>query len=118
MNPDEVNQNVPSTPVVEPSVDNHTLLGILSYIGPLVIVSFMMGKEIPFVKFHVKQGAVLFAIEVVLWLIGSFLWQFWMLMNILNLAVIILAIIGIVNVVQRQEKPLPIIGHLSKYFKF
>ena len=111
MNPD--NNQIKQT-----STDNTTLFGILAYIGPLVIVSFLMAKDNPFVKFHIKQGAVLFAIEVIIWLVASMMWQLWMFINIINLATLVLSIIGIVNVVQHHEKQLPVVGSLSQYFKF
>lgn len=100
-------------------MESHVLMGILSYIGPLVIVSYLTSKDDPSVKFHIKQGLVLFCLEIVLWILGSmFFWHLWGLMQLLNLAVLVLSVIGIVNVVQKKEKMLPIIGSLSSYFKF
>ena len=34
-------------------------MAVLSYIGPLVIVSYIVANNDPFVKFHIKQGLVL-----------------------------------------------------------
>ena len=97
---------------------NKTLMGILSYIGPLVIISYFTSKDDPFVKFHIKQGLVLLVIEVAVWVLGMMFWPLWLLLNLVNLATFILSILGIVNVVQGKEKMLPLVGDYAKYFKF
>ncbi len=117
MDQNQTNQSA-SSPEPTINVNNHTLLGVLSYLGPLVIVSFLMGKDIHFVKFHVKQGLVLLAIEIIVSILGQLSISLWMLLNLVNLAVLVLSIIGIVNVVQHKEKELPLVGGLAKHFKF
>jgi uncharacterized membrane protein len=98
----------------------NVLMGILAYLGPLVIVSYIVAREDPFVKFHIKQGLVLFVIEVGLWILSGFFWmlfyQFWMIWQIVNIALFILAILGIVNAVQGNEKELPLVGSFAKNF--
>jgi len=37
-------------------VESNVLMGILSYLGPLVIISYLTSKDNPFVKFHIKQA--------------------------------------------------------------
>ena|SRR3989344_1126058 len=96
-------------------VDDKTLMGIFSYLGPLVIVSYLVAKENPFVKFHIKQGAVLFVIEIALWILGTILPPLWMIIKLLNIATLIYAILGIVNVTRGLEKKLPLIGDYSRY---
>ena len=77
--------------------DNSTLLGILAYLGPLVVVAHLMGKDDQFVTFHTKQGMVLFGIELSTYVLTSFMmYGFYFLMPILtliNLACLILTII-------------------------
>lgn len=91
------------------------VMGVLSYLGILVIIPFLMAKDDAFVKFHIKQGVVLAVIEIVLWALSGMFWGFYFIISIINLATIILSIIGIVNVVQNKEKELPLVGSLSKY---
>ncbi len=98
--------------------NNNMVMGILSYLGPLVIVPYMMNKDNDFVKFHTKQGLVLFGIEVIVWVIGSMMLPLMMIMSLVNLATLVLSIIGIVNVVQNNKKELPIIGSLAHNLKF
>lgn len=100
--------------------ENNTLMGVLAYIGPLVIVSYLVAKDEPFVKFHIKQGLVLLVLSLVVWLFGSMFlgYSMFMFMRVINLAITVLAIIGIVNVVQGKEQELPLVGQFSKYFTF
>ena len=99
------------------NADNRVLQGILAYIGILVVIPYLMAKNDPFVKFHIKQGLVLLMIEIVIWAVGMTVWMMLPLIYLLNLAVIVLSIIGIVNVVNKQEKELPLVCQLAKHFK-
>jgi len=102
-------------------VEPHVVLAVLAYFGPLVIVSYLMMNNNSFVKFHVKQGLVILSIEVILWILGMFIWQtfmLWQLSQLINLCLFVLSIIGIINAVQKKEKMLPLIGGFSSYFKF
>jgi len=93
-------------------------MGVLAYIGPLIIVSYLVAKDDPFVKFHIKQGLVLVVIEIVVWLLGMFMWQTRMPLQLVNLAVLVLAIIGIVRAAQGKEEKLPLVGGFAKHFNF
>ncbi len=97
---------------------NKTLMGVLSYLGPLVIVPYVTAKDDAFVKFHVKQGLVVFSIEVGMWVLGMIIWPLMIILGIINVAAFVLSIIGIVNVLNGKETPLPLVGHYSKYFTF
>lgn len=119
------NPQAPATPTSSPQTsapaNNNALMGILCYLGVLVVVPILTSKNIPFVKFHIKQGLVLAAGEVGLWVLGMFAWNiigglWWSLSSLLSLGLLILSIVGIVNVLQNQEKPLPYVGQLSANF--
>lgn len=94
-----------------------TLFGILSYLGPFVIISWAMVKHDSFVKFHIKQGLVLLVIEVIVWVLASMFWPLWMLFNLIDLCIFVLVILGIINVVNRKEDELPVVGSFAKHFK-
>jgi uncharacterized membrane protein len=96
---------------------NKTTMGVLSYLGPLVVIPFILDKNDPFVKFHMKQGIVLLVIEIVLWLLMRIFWSLIPIAGILQLGVFVLAIIGIINVVQNKEKELPLVGSFAKHVK-
>lgn len=115
---DTKNSNVGANPSSPSKKESKALMGVLAYLGPLVIVSYVMAKEDPFVKFHIKQGLVLFVIEIIVWVISSMFWSLFLFMNLVNLAVVIFSIIGILNVLQGREKELPLVGQFSHYFNF
>lgn len=96
--------------------DNRTVMGALAYLGPLVIISYLVGREDSFVKFHIKQGLVLFVIEVALWYFSSLLWGILLLGQIINIAILVLVVLGIMNVVGGKERELPVVGMFAKYF--
>lgn len=99
--------------------NNKTLMGVLAYLGILIVIPFLMSKDDPFVKFHLKQGAVLFVLEAIVWAVGvQLIMGLGAIVSILQLAFIVLSIIGIVNVLQGKEQELPIVGQFSKHFKF
>lgn len=119
MEPNNQQEPVSSQPVQNESqasgAGDHKLMGILSYIGPLVIVPYLSAKNDPFVKFHVKQGLVLLVIEVAVMFVMQVAWMFWPILQIVNFATVILSIIGIVNVVHHKEKELPVVGKFAKH---
>lgn len=112
----------PAQPVVNSNaqeIQKDTLMGVLCYLGPLVIIPYMTALDNSFVKFHVKQGIVLFGLEVILYILGSmFLFSgLYPIIMLLNLGTLILTIIGIVNVVGKKEMALPLIGQLADKVK-
>jgi uncharacterized membrane protein len=116
---EQSNQTQPNNQSSQNGADNDTLMGILAYLGPLVIVPYLTAKDRPFVQYHVRQGFVLFGIELVLYVLtGMFIFMLLPLIGILQLGALIFTIIGIVHVVQKKEVPLPIIGGLTKHLPF
>lgn len=128
----EPTQNQTNQPATEPAavdtssnqpvaaeVQTDTLMGVLCYLGPLVIIPYMTSLDKPFVKYHVKQGVVLFGLEVVIYILGTmFLFSgLYPIIMLLNLGALILTIIGIVNVVGKKETALPLIGQFADKVK-
>lgn len=114
-------ENATPTETKPQTEDNTTLLGVLSYLGILVLIPFFLKKDDAFVQFHVKQGFVLLAIEIVLFIISAvigillpFLLQ---LLPIIHLLVVVLSIFGIINVIKKEQKELPIVGSYASYIK-
>ncbi len=93
-------------------------MGILAYIGPLVLVSYLVAKDDPFVNFHIKQGLLLVIIEIAVWMLMITVWLLFPLLQLVNLGVLILAIVGIVHAAKGEKKELPFIGHYAKNFNF
>ncbi len=97
-----------------PNAQKNIPMAVLCYIGPLVIVSYIAAKSDSFVKYHIKQGAIVFAVEVALWILGALWWPLWPLWNLVSLGTLVLSIIGIIHAAKGEEKPLPFVGHWSK----
>ena len=110
----------PNIPVPSaPSDKQNTGMAVIAYI--LFFVPLLTGdaKKDEFVKFHTKQGLVLFIVALALGIVFGmvpFLW--WTLNWILQLGILVLLIIGIINAVNGKKEPLPIIGKFASYFKF
>ena len=100
-------------PGVKP--EHKKLMSVLAYLGILIIIPFLMAKDDPSVHFHIKQGSILVAAEIVVWVLSMtmFGWSMWPILQLINLACIIFSIIGIVNVLQGHDKELPLIGSLG-----
>ncbi len=113
--PEASNTTSQSQPTSGP--EKNTLMAVLSYIGPLVIVSLLVAKDDLFVKYHIKQGLVLLVIEVALYFLSMVLWILWPIINLAQLGVLILSIVGIVNAVGGKEKELPLVGKYASHFK-
>ncbi len=99
-------------------------MGVLCYLGFLVLIPLFAAKDNRFVRFHVNQGLVLFIVEVLYGVAYSILsaillaisWRLYLLTSILSLVSLVFfvfLIIGIVNVVNGKAKELPLIGGIT-----
>ncbi len=120
-------QNAPAAPATPPAANEtagggkrNTAMAIIAYI--IFFVPLLTGdsKKDPFVKYHVKQGLVLFIAGVIIAVVNRIIpFFFWSVIDtLLNLGTLILLIIGIVNAANGKEEPLPVIGKFADRFKF
>lgn len=98
--------------------DKKTGLALLSYIGPLIIVPYLVDKDDPFVKFHLKQGFLLFIGEVASWMLTMLIWPLFPVAQIINIFILVLAVVGIFRTLQGETKELPLVGHWARNFNF
>ena len=101
-------------------VQNNKVMGVLSYLGILVLIPLLAARNSPFARFHCNQGIVLALAEVLAGIvlgIGRSLpligWIFRLLGGLASILWIVLAVIGIVNAVNGRAKELPIIGGIK-----
>lgn len=95
--------------------EKNTGMAIIAYI--LFFIPLLTdAKDDPFVKYHVKQGLMLFICGVATTLISLIPFLGWILTPFLTLGVFVLFIIGIKNVLDGEEKPLPLIGEIGEKF--
>ena len=89
-----------------------TGMAVLSYIWILCLIPLLMSKD-EFVRFHAKQGFVLFIIEVALVLVAWIPVIGWLLC----LAVLVVVIIAIIKVLNGEKWEIPYIYKISKKIK-
>lgn len=118
------------------ATDRERVLGAISYIGPLFVVSYLMAENSKFVKFHANQGLVFFlAALVVKIVLGTIVVAAFVpamvsqrygmgmmygfggvgtVVNIVMLAIVILAVFAIVKAAQGEQWEMPVIGKWAK----
>ena len=121
------------------ATDRERVLGAISYIGPLFVVSYLMAENSKFIKFHASQGLVFFlAAIVVKFVLGAIMMAVFIPTAIVGgrygafgmmgagyglagsigmvvmLAIIVAAIMGIVKAAQGEEWEMPVIGKWAK----
>lgn len=106
---------------------NDKLVAAMAYLGILVVVAFFMERKTQFVRYHLGQGATLFAVEILYGILYQLLavtvlmvsWRLYLIVRIVGYAAFVfpvLSVIGIINVVNGQEKELPVIGKI-RFFR-
>jgi uncharacterized membrane protein len=92
---------------------NNKVMAVLSYWGVLWLAPFFMAKQSPFVKYHLNQGIVVFAIYVVgsilatvLGMISSMLA---MVGSLVYLVGFVFAVLGSLNAWNGKAAPLPVL---------
>jgi fumarate reductase subunit D len=102
----------------EEKKEQTNVMAIISYIGALCLIPLLIGTKDDFVKFHAKQGLVLFAGEVITWIVIGLIPFLWFLGNILGVCWLVLSIIGIINVANKRKKEIPFVGKFADKIKF
>lgn len=106
------NQN-PQGAVPQPQQkkEKNTGMAIIAYI--LFFIPLLTdAKDDPFVKYHVKQGILLFIVSITITVLA---WSpiIFILSVPLHLGLFILFVIGVVNAAQGKKEPLPLIGQFA-----
>lgn len=89
------------------------LMAALSYVWILSIVMLIIRKDDQFVKFHAKQGTILFIITIIAMALTPLIYIF---APILWIAVVIVEIIGFMKALSGDKYSLPVIGSLASKF--
>lgn len=100
----------------KPGSSDSNLMAALSYIWVLSVVMLVIKKEDEFVKFHAKQGTVLFLISILAFVI-SLTGILYFLGVLINIVVLIGCIIGFVKALGGERYTLPLVGGLSNKIK-
>ncbi len=99
------------------------IIAVFSYLWILIVIPFLTeSKNDPFVKYHLKQGLALLIFDLIGWAVAIAIGWFpiigWLIVWLWWIVGIVLTIMGIINVLNGQEKELPLIGHYARGFKF
>ena len=109
-------KNTPDTTseYTKEDIDGNKVMGILAYLGILVLIPIFGAKESKFARFHANQGLVLLIAEIILGVVSSILGGIpvigWIISTVITIADVALSILGIINVVNGKAKELPFIG--------
>ena len=102
------------TPGGDKKHSNNVVMGVIAYI--LFFVPLLTdAKDDPFVKYHVKQGLMIFLIGLVAAILSPVLYY---LSLVIHLFILVMAILGIMNVLNNKKEPIPLIGQYAEKFKF
>ena len=82
------------------------LFAALSYLWLLSVVMLVLKKDDEFVKFHAKQGTVIFVVSIILWFIPIIGW-------LLQIAVLIGVVIGFLKAYSGERFKMPVVGDLA-----
>ena len=99
------------------SVSGDNVYAILSYLWILCLIPILMKKEEDFVRFHARQGLMLFIVEVAIGIIGIIPLLGHIVYLVGMLACGILSIVGIVQVLMGNKWKMPVIGDWAEKIK-
>lgn len=102
-------------------IQNNKVMGILSYLGILVLVPIFAAKESKFARFHANQGLIVLifqaAISITLGILAVFLSYvpvvrvlFAVIRWLISTALVLPSVLGIVNAARGLAKEIPLIG--------
>ena len=107
---------VPGANHATSSSSNDMWMGILSYLGVLALIPYLVKDQTEFVHSHAVRGMNLLLLEVIAWIaVGIFSWVPVLndiLSSLVGLASFVLSLIGIINVANHDNKDLPFIGSI------
>lgn len=99
-------------------------MGILAYLGPLVLIPIFAAPGSKFARYHSNQGLVLLLAEIAYSVVYGILssvilaisWRLYSLVSIIGIigiVFLVLAVIGIINAANGRAKALPVIGGIK-----
>ena len=99
---------------VEASGSSENVYAVLSYLWILCLVPILMKKEDEFVRFHARQGLMLFIIEIAVAIIGI-VPLLGPLVYVLGIFICgVLSVIGIIQVLMGNKWSIPVIGEWAE----
>ena len=109
-------KNTPDTTseYTKEDIDGNKVMGILAYLGILVLIPILAAKESKFARFHANQGLVLLIAEIILGAVSGVLGGIpligWIISTLITVVDLAFTVLGIINVANGKAKELPFIG--------
>ena len=119
-------------------IEDNRGLAMISYLGPLALIPFLVSKDSKFVNYHAKQGLNLFVFELIIGISSYFLtsiiqipkmctlwgettyecgvitpWWITLPISLMEVFTFALAVVGFIWAYQGKAKELPILGKLK-----
>ena len=110
----------PQSPVPAPAAKsggNDNLIAAISYLWILSIVILLVKKDSDFVKFHARQGVILFAASVVLSIVSFIIPSVIFIVWLLDLVILVAVIVGFIQALGGKRYKMPVVGDLAEKVK-
>jgi fumarate reductase subunit D len=91
-------------------ITKDNIYSVLAYLWVLCLIPVLMKKDDPAVKFHARQGLMLFIIEVALGIVGIIPFLGLLIAQIGGLVCLVLSVMGILNVLKGKQWKIPYVG--------
>lgn len=90
------------------------IYAVLAYIWVLCLIPVLTKKDDPFIKFHARQGLMLFIIEIALGIVGIIPLLGVIVSQIGYLVCLVVAVMAIIQVLKGKEWKIPYIGEWAE----
>ena len=93
--------------------EDNKLMAVLCYLGILVLIPYFTNKDSKWVKHHSIQGLNLLIVELIGFVIGIIPFIGAIASTVIGIFTIVVSIIGIINVLNCEEKELPLMNNFQ-----
>ena len=107
----------PAAPAAKGGGDDN-LIAAISYLWILSIIILLVKKDSDYVKFHARQGVVLFAASVIISIVSFIIPFLFLITWILQLAILAAVIVGFIQALGGKRYKLPVVGDLAEKVNF
>ena len=103
--------------VQDSATDIEKLFAFLCYIMFFCILIYRTKKDSDFVQHHARQGIILFALSLTIFVLMAIPVVGWVLIPVINIAVIVYFVVGANNALSGNMNKLPVIGQFANIIK-
>ena len=93
-------------------------LGLISYLGILCVIPIILKSKSNFIRFHTRQGMVLFISEIIFTLIWIIPFVGWFIGFVGWIICFIFSLVGIIKAITGQEWKMPVLHRFTKKVRF